>query len=107
MDRQLAAWLTEQLALEVPERDIERRKRSGGCPFRPQLNACVIERIQQYGVVQYVLTDEERGHIGGNDDEGSTPTLHRGRFPHAELAILGFDPHKSGALFGLVSSKTN
>lgn len=89
--------LVEELALEVPEGDVEGRQRAGHRALRPELDELVEQGVEEDGVVERVLADQRGGHVPGDDDEGGDAALHGGGLAEAEEAVIGDDADKGAA----------
>ena len=91
-----------QLALDVPQRDVERRQRAGQRALRPELDAGVQQRVEQHGMVQRILADQRRREIVRDHAERGEAALHRRGLADAEHAVVGVDAHEGAVLRRLV-----
>ena len=99
---QLVDRLAEQLALDVPQRDVERGQRAGQRALRPELDAGVQQRVEQHGMIERVLADQRRRQVVADDAERGEAALHRRRLADAVDAVIGVDAHEGAVLRRLV-----
>ena len=99
---QLVDRLIEQLALQVPQRNVERRQRAGQRPFGSELDEGVQQCVEQHRMIERVLADQRRRQIVLDDPERGEPALHRRRLADAERAVVAMNSDPSAALRGLV-----
>ena len=95
---QLVDRLPDQLALEVPQRDVERRQRAGQRALRPELHTGVQQRIQQHGMIERILADQRRREVVPDDAERGEAALHRRRLADAVDPVVGEDADEGAVL---------
>jgi hypothetical protein len=89
--------LAQQLALEVPQRDVERRERAGDRALGPELHELVEQGVEEDGVVERVPAQERGRHVPGDDDERGDAALHGGGLAEAEQAVVRDDADEGAA----------
>src|SRR5207253_10487248 len=93
--------LFEQLALEVPQRDVECGKGAGQRTLRPELGKSMEKSIEQHRVIERVLADQHGCEIALNDPERGEATLHRRRLADPGGAVIAMNPDPGAALLRL------
>ena len=100
--QQLVDWPIEQLAFQIPQRDVDSRQRAGQRALRSELDEAVEQAVLQYRIIERILADQRWCEVMLDDPERGEPALHRRRLANAERAVVAMNPDPGAALRRLV-----